>query len=94
MLLSNLASSRSRQPPAAAAHHGGDEGWCPGGAREPTGGTDGMECHSNPHRATVLQDDGYEADREEATNATNANPILAIFIAAHASQLLICLATA
>ena len=37
-----------------------------GGAREPIGGTDGMECHSNPHRATVLEDDGYEADREEA----------------------------
>ena len=30
---------------------------------------------SNPHQATVLQDDGYEADREEATNATNATPI-------------------
>ena len=51
-----------------------------------------MECHSNPHRATVLQDDGYEADREEATNATNANPTLAILIAARASQLLVCLA--
>ena len=41
-----------------------------------------MECHSNPHRATVLQDAGYGADREEATNATGPTP-LAIFIATH-----------
>ena len=30
-----------------------------------------MECHWNPHQATVLEDDGYEADRLSAIGNLN-----------------------